>query len=450
VTDHEPVTSEIFGILPEPGSHRVLMIERDAGWALPAAQVVDERYLSPQLATRVLRDAIGTPSIAIRFARIVADDARHDIEGIFVFDAVAPLSDQPATGRWVSRDDLATLPLAHSDHRAVIDDVLRELETGDWPPFRQPWERPGWYAEATAWIERSLAPLGRTLTAPPVPVQWWSLSAVMRVSTAEGDLYFKAATLDQPLFCNEPSVTAWLGERFPGRVPVMVASDPNRGWMLLEDAGPEVGFDIPLERKGEVFRAFGNLQRDSAGELEILLAHGCIDRRPDRLMPQIERLLDDETALKAVPEDDRRELRRRLPAVAELCRRVADGPVPSTLIHGDIHLGNVASRDGAFIFFDWTDASVAHPFVDMFMIYGEKDESTRALLRDAYLAAWTDLAPIERLRELWADAEPIHALHHAVSYHVILEHTEERAKIDVERAVPAYLGKALRALRPPA
>lgn len=226
-----------------------------------------------------------------------------------------------------------------------------------------------------------------------------------------------------------------------------IASDRDRGWMLLEDAGPEVGFDVPVERKGEVYRAFGNLQRDPAGEIETLLAHGWIDRRPERLMPQVERLLTDDAALMAVSREDRDELRRLLPLAADLCNRLAAGEVPLTLVHGDIHLGNVAGRDGAFIFFDWTDASVAHPFVDMFMIYGEKDETSRDLLRDAYLSVWTEFAPIARLRELWSDAEAIHALHHAVSYHVILEHTEERAKIDIERAVPAYLGTALRALR---
>lgn len=453
VTDHEPVTSEIFGILLHPATHRVLMVEHESGWALPAASVANERYLTSELATRGLRTATGLPVIAIRFARLTKDEARRDREGIFVLDPIAPLR-APLPGfpaaRWVSRDDLVNLPLAHPDHRAVIDDVLRELETGEMPPFRQPWEQPGWFAGATSWIEETLGALGREITSPPEQVQWWSFSAVLRVGTADGDLYFKAATMDQPLFCDEPALLTWLGRHYPGRVPALAASNPETGWMLLEDAGPEVGHDVPLERKIEVFRAFGTLQRESAGQIDALLALGCVDRRPDRLIPRVERLLDDETALTAVPEDDRRELRRRLPAIAEMCRRLADGPVPPTLIHGDLHLENVAGHDGGLAFFDWTDASVSHPFVDMFVIYGERDEASRARLRDAYLAIWTDFAPIERLRELWSLAAVVHALHHAVSYQVMLEHMEERARSEVERAVPAYLGRALRSLRDPA
>lgn len=458
MNDRETWTSELFGIVIDPATLRVLLVERDAGWALPAATVANERHLTTELATQELRDATGLPVIANRFARITKDDARRDREGVFVLDAIAPLPTAlpdpaavcPDTGRWVSRDDLASLPLAHPGHRAVLDDVLRELETGERPRFRQPWEQPGWYAEATSWIEAALESLGREMTTPPVQVQWWSLSAVMRVGTAGGDLYFKAATLDQPLFCNEPIVTAWLGGRFPGQVPALVASDPGRGWMLLEDAGTEVGYDVPLERKAELFAAFAALQRDTAGQIDALLALGCADRRPDRLIPRVERLLGDESVLKAVPEDDRREFRRRLPAIAEMCRRLADSEVPPTLIHGDLHLGNVAGRDGTVAFFEWTDASVSHPFVDMFMIFGERDEACRNRLRDAYLAIWTDFATMERLRELWSLAAVVHALHHAVSYHMILEHIEERAKAEVERAVPAYLGRALRSLRDPA
>lgn len=450
MTERETWTSDIFGVLPEPGSHRVLMVERESGWTLPAASVANERYLTPELATRELRDATGLPAIAIRFARIVKDDARRDREGVFVLDAIAPLPDPLRTGRWVSREELASLPLADPAHREGIDDVLRELETDDLPLFRQPWEQPGWYAGATSWIEAALHTLDRTLTAPPEQVQWWSLSAVMRVSTADGDLYFKAATQDQPLFCDEPVLLAWLGRHYPGRVPALVASDQKTGWMLLENAGSEVGYGVPVERKIEVVEAFGALQRDTAGRVDELLALGCVDRRPDRLVPRVKGLLHDGTALAAMPKDDRRELLSRLPAIAEMCRQLAEGEVPATLIHGDLHLGNVASRDGTLTFFDWTDASVSHPFVDMVVIFGERDEASRARLRDAYLTIWTGFAPMERLRELWSLAAVVHALHHAVSYGVMLEHIEERARGEVERAVPAYLGRALRALRAPA
>ena len=42
--------------------------------------------------------------------------------------------------------------------------------------------------------------------------------------------------------------------------------------------------------------------------------------------------------------------------------------------------------------FDWTDACVAHPFIDMIAIGYEEDEAVAARLLDAYLAEWSGVA----------------------------------------------------------
>ena len=70
-----------------------------------------------------------------------------------------------------------------------------------------------------------------------------------------------------------------------------------------------------------------------------------------------------------------------------------------TLVHGDLHPGNVARLDGELAYFDWTDACVAHPFFDLHSLQWQKDEATRAALLDAYLGAWEGVASPERLRE---------------------------------------------------
>jgi aminoglycoside phosphotransferase (APT) family kinase protein len=73
-----------------------------------------------------------------------------------------------------------------------------------------------------------------------------------------------------------------------------------------------------------------------------------------------------------------------------------DEPKPkvllASLVHGDLHLGNVAKGPGGPLIFDWTDACVAHPFLDLATIRrgtGEVDVAEaelRARLRAAYLA----------------------------------------------------------------
>uniref|UniRef100_UPI001C30EFD7 hypothetical protein n=1 Tax=Lysinibacillus sp. GbtcB16 TaxID=2824761 RepID=UPI001C30EFD7 len=43
------------------------------------------------------------------------------------------------------------------------------------------------------------------------------------------------------------------------------------------------------------------------------------------------------------------DLRRQLPAISEMCKRISTYGVPSTLVHGDLHMGNVASSNGRMV-----------------------------------------------------------------------------------------------------
>ena len=69
---------------------------------------------------------------------------------------------------------------------------------------------------------------------------------------------------------------------------------------------------------------------------------------------------------------------------------------PDALVHGDLHPGNVAMRDGSILLFDWTDASVSHPFFDLMHLF-HAEPAVQARLRDSYFEAWTSFEPLERL-----------------------------------------------------
>ena len=81
--------------------------------------------------------------------------------------------------------------------RTVLDDPLvkaARIHLG--LPANQPatpaWTKPGWYAEALAWIDEQLDAAGSPRTGVPVQVRSWGLSNVLRCPTAAGDVYFKA------------------------------------------------------------------------------------------------------------------------------------------------------------------------------------------------------------------------------------------------------------------
>lgn len=85
---------------------------------------------------------------------------------------------------------------------------------------------------------------------------------------------------------------------------------------------------------------------------------------------------------------------------------------PETIQNDDLHDGNVFVRDGRFLFFDWGDACVSHPFFTVAVTLGsvryglDLPEDARELyrLRDAYLEPWGRFAPLAELRRAFPSA----------------------------------------------
>jgi hypothetical protein len=249
-----------------------------------------------------------------------------------------------------------------------------------------------------------------------------------------------------PLFVEEGPVTAMLASRFPGYVPMPLAVEPEPGWLLLPAFDELVGWQAPLELRCAVLARFAGLQRRSAEQAAELIAAGCLDRRLEVLEQQIEPLVADPEAVARLRADEVEELRRQAPLFREACRRLADTGLPPTLVHGDLHVGNVARLDGELVYFDWTDACVAHPFIDLLSLYWEKDEDSRTALLDAYLDAWDGVESPERLREAASLAAVVIPLHHAVSYQRIVAGLEPDAKVELD-ATHGFLRQALERAR---
>ena len=67
--------------------------------------------------------------------------------------------------------------------------------------------------------------------------------------------------------------------------------------------------------------------------------------------------------------DELARLRTAIPALQERCTVLGRYNLPDCLVHGDLHLGNVARNGDSYQIFDWSDSCIAHPFVDMIEPY---------------------------------------------------------------------------------
>ena len=180
-------------------------------------------------------------------------------------------------------------------------------------------------------------------------------------------------------------------------------------------------------------KAYVRLQRDTVKHLDTLWELGCVDRRLETLPAQIDLLLADAELLKLLEASEVEQFGDIASRLKALAAELATYQLPATLVHGDLHPGNIAVMPVGFFFYDWTDASIAHPFFDLITILDEvstlpEAAQAAARLQAAYLDAWTDYESPERVLYAWTLAEPLAALHQVISYrniYSILEHSRE-------------------------
>ena len=97
-----------------------------------------------------------------------------------------------------------------------------------------------------------------------------------------------------------------------------------------------------------------------------------------------------------------------------------------------------------FVVFDWSDACVADPFVDvlMFLTRLPDDAELRSTCRERYLDAWPGLTRPEAARYVEL-AEPLAAMHHAVTYRDIYDAFGPDDWWLFEGALPRWIEHAL-------
>jgi aminoglycoside phosphotransferase (APT) family kinase protein len=425
--------ARIRWVVAHPSEPRVLLDRGDGDPALPAVERPGQLWTGdPAQVLPSLRELLGGDAVLLRCLEWGEDAParRQRVTMLAVARAAAPV---PAGTVWLGRVALAAAgPGADA---ALASLVAGELEDGRVPDGVPPWGARGWFDQAAAWLGASMERIGRPLTGPVSQARVWELSCLLRAPTAAGDVWFKA-NVASPLFVNEGVVMAALAGLLGDQVPAPLAVEEERGWMVLPDFGGELGWEVPDEVALEVARGFARLQVRAAPLIEELLAAGCSDRRLERLAAQAEAWLPAVEADGRLPamdaaswltSEEAAALGAAVPELRAACQELAGFAVPASLVHGDLHLANMAKGPGGYRFFDWTDACVAHPFLDLATIRrgtsfpGDDDEAgLRLAVRDAYLAEWASFEPPERLVRAWELALPLGALHQAVGYRSLM------------------------------
>jgi hypothetical protein len=333
-----------------------------------------------------------------------------------LYEAVQVEGHLPPGAAWV--------PLGVLERRATpigraIDAGALEPAAGD----RQPWYRPGWLPDAAAWIDARLAERGLHRRGPITQVRSWGRSALLRLDTDRGGLWYK----DVPaVFAHEVAVTGLLADVDPGCVPPLVAVDTTEGRLLMEHVAGPLLAELPVDDRAwpAAMARLAETQRVLAADLDTLRVAGVPAAATGSLADDLERLLADDVLLgtgrpgglhpaAAVA------LRGAIPLLAAACAALEGDAIGASLEHGDLEAGQVILGEMGPVFLDWSDATIAHPFLAAAAFLGALEQAglpdaTPTAVRavaGAYLDGWTglgDRSAMERALALAMVVQPLH------------------------------------------
>jgi aminoglycoside phosphotransferase (APT) family kinase protein len=351
-----------------------------------------------------------------------------------VLNVFGSRDDASIEGRWTPLEDLVdTDPAVVESLRevgAVVDGVTAR------PARRPEWFRASWYDEADAWIDDQLASLGRSRTGATVPVKVWSLSAVLRVPCAGGPVWMKASCRH---FHAEPALTRLVAEMLPEHAPPIIAADEERAWLLLDDMTGADEQTPPSGIGAATARIAATLQLRSLDHLDAIGAAGV----PVRGLAETTHAFDDVLASSVeLDELSREELataRALRPEVQAVFEELASLGLPDTLVHGDLHPGNVAHAGDSVILYDWSDAAVSHPFLDLVHLNRSLPDDEAALARAASADVWRGAYPHVDLDRAFELASAVNAIFQTVTFEEIYRAQEDASYWEMRGVVARYL-----------
>lgn len=284
--------------------------------------------------------------------------------------------------------------------------------------WNEEWSSQSWLETVQTWVDHVLSVYQLERTGDLQRRRDREFSALLAVPTNLGRLWFKATNPNQ---MHEATLTAKLSELVPHRVAKPLSIEPNLGWSLTPDYG-ETFMALPDADPAVwelLLSDYANFQQELIGQRETLFDAGMNVMDPEWIPQYLETQLE----FHAMTEPDHPlhldpatadRLFMNLDQVKVWAKMLAEGPLPLTIDHQDLHRNNVLVPTAVgqpLRYLDFADAFWAHPFASLakplrtigeeFAVDVQKDESGLVYrLLGAYLDRWSDYGSADDLFDL--------------------------------------------------
>ncbi len=391
----------ITSIIWDPDTDAIVVRGNHRGHTLPSLSVFDASFGASL--SGAIRDALGLTTFLLE----------NLDQAVYVVVCRGPHQLTGPDYKWVPTTDSG---LSAADEFWV----LRWLGRRECP--LRPWFELEWMDRVLTYIDAVQAEFGMARIGHVSQIKHWALSSVIRIETTKGAVFFKAASSGAAI---DPILLGRLAARWPKSVPTLLAHSPQNNWWITEDHCAREGPALTFEERLACIELLAHMQIDTATDSSILSGLPIKRCSLDQFAGSIPSLLERQDRWNTAPadhehwwplDDEQRNTWCSLgPTLIEHVHALADRTaalgIPLTLIHGDVHLGNMAARDGVPILHDWANGMVAHPFFDLAMMFKSVDDDVAQKCLTSYLGPWHQAGwDLNDLWMLWHVAKPVSAL----------------------------------------
>jgi hypothetical protein len=292
-------------------------------------------------------------------------------------------------------------PIRFSAARAdeIPDDELAEPERTQLlrvlaDEVTNPFSQIGWMNEAIAWVESTT---GHNLN-PKSGVEQYNAGGaftLLHLSMEGGQSYWLKAT-GAPN-SHERQMTRLLSTLCPSSLPRIVAEKTEwNAWLMTGEAWGLTSLPTDpnglVQLLGQAVRSLAELQAKTVGRESLLFGAGAFDQRlgvirkhANELFDYVAEAMSLQTSTK-VPRIGPGRLKEMRDILEKLCDHVERLNIPSSILHGDMNLGNLVFTEDHCQFIDWCEGYVGHPLVTfqhLLLLNPVEDLAARARVDDA-------------------------------------------------------------------
>jgi len=310
-------------------------------------------------------------------------------------------------------------------------------------PLRLAYARPGGVVGDLRWAQQALLHAGRGSIVRARQERSWNLSCVHRLTLDDGDTAWLKVV--PPFFHHEAAMLQFMGKVSGAvRVPHLIGSDSANGRVLLDHVEGPLLWGASLTQWSIVVDRYVETQLALCNRIDELLALGAPDWRNRPFADAITRLAQREDVRTTLDAAALRALDALIDALPTQLDALAACGIPPTLVHGDLHQGNVLDGPDGPVVLDWGDSSVGHPLLDLPAFCHQLPAAEHAAVETQVVAAWQSALPGSDPARAAELIRPMTALWKALTYRNFLDHIEPSEHHYHATDVPDWLNEAVR------